>query len=752
MHILILSWRDVKNPLSGGAESFLHELSKRLVKRGHKVTLFTSSFPGAKPQEKLEGIQIYRQGYQWTVHLNAFRWYRKQPQNSFDLIIDNFHALPFFTPLYSKQPIIGVIHEITHELWFAETFFPINLIGYLLEPLFFLPYRNRHFLVASPSTKKNLVSFGHPEDQITVFFQGIDMKAAKKMPRKAKFPLIICLSRLSPTKRFEHAIIAMSTIAKKVPSAQLWIAGSGKPDYLEKLKKLVDKYDLAENVRFLGFTTGKDKIKLLKKAWLILGTSIREGWGLAITEAAAFATPAVTYDVPGFKDSVIDGKTGVLVEASNPQKLANAVVNLILDNKKRRKLGLKALKRTKGKTREKTLKQLLPLFLRTASQQHRPKDNKLNILIISWRDIKSPAAGGAEILTHEIAKRLTRWGHKVTIMAPIFPKASKIEKVDGVKILRPSFFFVTRPITYLNWPRFLLNAAATYKQQLANQVDIVIDQVHGLPSFTPFFVKKPIILFPLEVANEIWLTEIPFPGNILGWFVERTYLLLFRNFPFLTISPSTKKDLLQFSIKRIKTITPGVTKPQKKLPQKNQYPTFICLGRITKMKRLKDSIQAFFIFQNTHPKSKLYIVGKGTHLEELKDFVKELRLNHAVKFHGFVSEKQKYELLSCSWALLSTSLREGWGLNVIEAASVGTPTIAYKIPGIVDTVVDKRTGLLTESNNPATLALSMNNFVNNKNLRNRLSYNAKNHAKQFNWDKSAKQFIKAIRGLKKESW
>ncbi len=569
MHILILSWRDTKNPLAGGAESFLHELSKRLVKIGHRVTLFSSIFKGGKSREILDGVTLIRRGNQWTVHLKAYQWYKALPRKTFDLIIDNFHALPFFTPLYVKTPTIGVVHEITRELWFAESFFPISLIGYLLEPLFFRLYRKKHFLVASESTKSDLVSLGHPENQITVFFETITLEPIRKFPKKAKQPLLICLSRLSPTKRFEHAIIAMAEIVKKVPKAKLVIAGYGKTKYLQKLNTIVSRYHLEQHVRFLGFISEKRKKNLLKKSWLILGTSIREGWGLAITEAGACATPAVTYDVPGFRDSVINGKTGIRVSPANPQALAKTVTNLIKDHKQRLKLTTAALQMAKGRNPDKTLKQLLPLFLREAGEKtERTKKTRLHILITSWRDIKSPAAGGAEVLTHEISKRLVALGHQVTILSPIFPGARNIETLNGVLILRPSFFYATQPIAYLNWPRFLVNAAATYRAQLKNKVDIIIDQVHGLPSFTPLYASKPVILFPLEVANEIWLTEIPFPGNILGWLIERLYLFLFRNFPFLTISPSTAKDLKSFGINKIKIIKPGVSPPPNKLPNK----------------------------------------------------------------------------------------------------------------------------------------------------------------------------------------
>ena len=376
----------------------------------------------------------------------------------------------------------------------------------------------------------------------------------------------------------------------------------------------------------------------------------------------------------------------------------------------------------------------------------------MHILIISWLDIKNPSSGGAELLTHEIAKRLVRWGEEVTLIAPRFPTACRSETVDGVKTLRPTYFYPTSFTTYLRWPTFLASVVKTYRV-LQDQIDVVIDQVHGLPSLTALYVDKPVILFPHEVAQEIWFAQVPFPGNVIGWVTERAYLRLFRGFPFIANSPSTERDLKRFGIQRVKTITQGTAEPPKTLPPKTKHPHFILLGRVTQMKRLGDAISAFAILKQYHPESKLTIVGKGSkgYGEELKRKTQALGLKESVSFTGFVSEPEKFKLLAQSWALLSTSLREGWGLVISEAASVGTPTVAYAVPGVVDAVLDTTTGLLTSTNNPSELAKKMRQLVEERDLRTRLSRQAKVHARKFSWDVSAKQFLAAIESYLNEA-
>ena len=82
MHILILNWRDIKNPSSGGAELLTHEMAKRWVEQNHQVTLFTSRFKKSKATEIVDGVKIVREGNPdlrslfSSVHFNAYRYYK----------------------------------------------------------------------------------------------------------------------------------------------------------------------------------------------------------------------------------------------------------------------------------------------------------------------------------------------------------------------------------------------------------------------------------------------------------------------------------------------------------------------------------------------------------------------------------------------------------------------------------------------------------------------------------------------------
>lgn len=365
----------------------------------------------------------------------------------------------------------------------------------------------------------------------------------------------------------------------------------------------------------------------------------------------------------------------------------------------------------------------------------------MKILIFSWRDIKHPGSGGAEVLTMELAKRWVNNGHEVSIVSAKFPDAKDEETIEKIKIMRPAMFFYQSPLEYFS---FLYKTARFYRKKLAGKYDLVIDQAHGLPFFTPLFVKEKVVLFPFEVAKEIWFYEVRFPFSIFGFLLEFVLVKIFKNAPFLTISPSTANDLKSLGAKNVFTFIPGVnSKPLKRLPRKNKTPLIVSLGRITNMKRVGDTLQAFRLLHKEFPLVRLVIIGRGVegYLEKLKDLCRVMAIEDRVSFVGFISEEEKKRLLSQAWALVSTSTREGWGLIVIEAATCGTPTVAYKVPGLVDSIKDGQTGLLCQKNTPVDLARNLRKILKNPSLRIGFSQNALIFSRNFSWDKPAEEVL-----------
>lgn len=365
----------------------------------------------------------------------------------------------------------------------------------------------------------------------------------------------------------------------------------------------------------------------------------------------------------------------------------------------------------------------------------------MKILIFSWRDIKNPKSGGAEILTQELAKRWINKGHQVSLVSTRFPGSKPQEIIEGIKIFRPAKFYQYSLFQYLF---YLIKTTKFYKKNLAGKYDLIIDQVHGLPFFTPFYVKEKVILFPLEVAKEIWHYEISFPFSIVGIILEILYIKLFKNFPFLVISPSTAKDLKQMGVKKTFIITPGISfKPQKRVPKKSPVPALVVLGRITKMKRIEHVLKTLQLLTKDFPKIKLFIIGRGErkYIQNLKNLSHKMGTGQKVFFSGFVSEEEKQSLLSRAWALISTSVREGWGLVAVEAAACGTPAVVYNVPGLRDCVKNKKTGLICPENSPYELAKEVKKVLTDNAFRKNLSQNALNYSRNFSWDKTANEAL-----------
>lgn len=340
MNILIFSWRGPGHPHAGGAERATHEYAKGWVKAGHNVTLFTSDYPGCKPVEVIDGVVIIRRGSQiLVVHWKAFLWYISERQERFDLVIDQFHGIPFFTPLFVRVKKLAFIHEVTKEIWRLNPLpTPFNLIptifGTIFEPFIFkLLYRNIPFMTGSNSTKLDLVNWGIPENNITIVKYGLERPPFKKIPAKEVKKTLIFLGALAKDKGVEEALKIFAQLNSKVAEFEFWVVGKGEEQYTNYLKTKAQKFGLERKIRFWGYVDRTKKYLLLARAYILINPSFREGWSLVVMEAASVGTPTIGYDVPGLRDSIINGKTGVL-SASNPEDLAKEALKLANDSNK----------------------------------------------------------------------------------------------------------------------------------------------------------------------------------------------------------------------------------------------------------------------------------------------------------------------------------------------------------------------------------------------------------------------------------
>jgi glycosyltransferase involved in cell wall biosynthesis len=326
LRILILSWRDPQNPKAGGAELFTHEVARRLVAQGDTVEWFTAMFRGAAGEVTLDGVRIVRGGHQWSVHVAAMRRYRGRLRDSFDAVIDEVNTIPFLTPIWADIPHLLLIFQLAREVWWHESVFPLNLVGYAAEPLYLSAYRNTPALTISASTEADLRRLGLVSS-IKIVPIGLEPMVVPHVRKEAE-KTFLYVGRMAPSKRVHDIIRAFAHYRGPSGAGRLWLVGDGSSVYLNTLNSLVGRLGLTGSVEFLGRLPTQEKHERMARAHVILMASVREGWGLSIAEANACGTPAVVYDVPGLRDAVRDGETGFVVQPT-PESLAEGMVRIV---------------------------------------------------------------------------------------------------------------------------------------------------------------------------------------------------------------------------------------------------------------------------------------------------------------------------------------------------------------------------------------------------------------------------------------
>ena len=334
MKILWFTWKDKANPRAGGAESINEEIARRLVEDGHQVVFLVGGFPACRREEIIEGYRIVRLGNRWTLYWEAYRYYRRELKGWADLVIEEINTVPFMTQLYAREERrILLVFQLCREIWFHEMFFPLNIVGYLLEPLYLFAMRKSTCITESESTRKDLARFGFAPQRTHVFPVGIEMEPVSDLGDIDKFPepTLLSLGALRAMKRTIHQIKAFDLAKKDLPGLKLLIAGGGDGRYEKKVMQALARSPHKEDISYLGRISLEEKYELMRKSHLILVTSVKEGWGLIVTEAASQGTPAVVYDVDGLRDSVRDGFSGRICRVNSPQEMARMIVSSLHD-------------------------------------------------------------------------------------------------------------------------------------------------------------------------------------------------------------------------------------------------------------------------------------------------------------------------------------------------------------------------------------------------------------------------------------
>ena len=363
----------------------------------------------------------------------------------------------------------------------------------------------------------------------------------------------------------------------------------------------------------------------------------------------------------------------------------------------------------------------------------------LKILVMNWRDISHPKNGGAEVHINEVISRWVNWGHEVTLLCGKYEGCNEYELVNGVEIIRKGGPF-----------SLYIYAMKEYLTSLKKKdYDYIVDDINGVPFFTPVYVKKPIVAIMHHMVKDIFFKELSWYQAIFGYTAEKMIKKVYRETPFVTVSENTKEDLVNFGIPKKNThvvyngVDHDLYKPN--LYPKSNFPLILHIGRVKKYKNVDHLLRAVIkIVENKKvTKFKLVIAGRGN-FRDLESQIEEYRISDYVTLLGEISEAEKVKLLNKAWLFVSASSREGWGLTVIEANACGTPAVAYRVPGLSESIVDNETGFLVPYGKVEDLSRAMHRIVLNETLRKKFSHSAINWAKKYDWDLTAEDTLKVV--------
>ncbi|WP_280453187.1 glycosyltransferase family 4 protein [Nocardia cyriacigeorgica] len=353
--VLLLCWRDTGHPQGGGSERYLEQVGAHLAARGVKVTLRTARYPGAARRETVDGIDISRAGGRYSVYpralaaialarlgLGPLRGIRP------DAVIDTQNGIPFFARAASKAPSVVLVHHGHREQWPVAGRL-VGRIGWWIESrLSPRVHRDNQYLTVSLPSAEELTTLGVDGSRIAVVRNGaepvpVDAPTGAAETRTAE-PRVVVLSRLVPHKQIEDALAAVARLRGRIPGVQLDVIGDGW--WADNLKSVAAQLGIADAVTFHGHVDERRKHELLARSWVHVMPSRKEGWGLAVIEAAQHGVPTVGYrSSRGLTDSIVDGVTGVLVD--DVDQLAESVAGLLTDAAARTIMGEKARSRAR---------------------------------------------------------------------------------------------------------------------------------------------------------------------------------------------------------------------------------------------------------------------------------------------------------------------------------------------------------------------------------------------------------------------
>ena len=368
MKILMLTW-EYPPRIVGGIARVVNDLSKRLIKDGHEVTVVTYRDSADVPEyENDKGVNVYRVD-NYMIH----------PNNFIDWIMQlNFNMLSKATEIINKEGEFDVIHAhdwlVTYAAKSLKNAYDIPIVAtihateagrnsgihdetqrYINDTEWLLTYEATEVIVNSNYMKNEIQRlFGLPFDKINVIPNGINLSNFTGIERDYDFrrqyamdneKIILYVGRLVYEKGVQHLIAAMPKILSNYHDAKLIIAGRG--GMMDELRAEASNLGLNDKIYFTGYLNSKQVQKMYKCADVAVFPSTYEPFGIVALEAMLAGVPTVVSDVGGLDEIVTHGVDGMKSYAGNANSIADSVTALLYDHQLATNVSKKAKQKVK---------------------------------------------------------------------------------------------------------------------------------------------------------------------------------------------------------------------------------------------------------------------------------------------------------------------------------------------------------------------------------------------------------------------
>jgi len=354
--VRVLAWRDLDDPEAGGSERHAHRVASLWARAGLEVALRTSAVGRRSSMVTRDGYRVVRRSGRYAVFARAAAEGLSHPARPGEAMVEIWNGMPFWSPLWFRGPKVVFLHHVHAEMWGMTLPAWMARTGEVAERWMAPPvYRTTRVVTLSRSARAEIVErLGLRPDRVSVVPPGVEPKFSPGLGRSST-PLVVAVGRLAPVKRFDLLIRALVKVREALPDVRAVIVGEGQER--RRLEALRHEVGADDWLSLPGRVDDDALVGWYRRAWVVASASLREGWGMTLTEAGACATAVVASDIAGHRDAVVDGRTGLL--ARGEAGLAVAIDRVLRDDDLRARLGRQGLARARRLTWDRTARGIL---------------------------------------------------------------------------------------------------------------------------------------------------------------------------------------------------------------------------------------------------------------------------------------------------------------------------------------------------------------------------------------------------------